>query len=969
MTEQFETLIKKGEQGAMYALFRNMSDADKKQLVPTIKKLIKGYSEPGPLGGGGYGYSKNGDTQRSLLQFAAFICFNRTDYEKTPFKSWELEREELNKVIDWYCPSWFSDYVNKQASEGFMSRFLTYPWIMELTDRGFLQPGKELIVRALPGAIFRQRADRSWEYDPELILMYPITLQEHIWWLFELESDVRSSGRWLNFGQVAPREDEYWMELFKALVSEDRLPRSRMLQESLLASNRNFNKLLSGWFAQLFTELEPTKEELLLLQKELFGVLGAPTSKTVNTGLQAIKKILTEKEFESDLLIDMMPVLLSSDTKSVVSSSLVIMEKLALKQTQHREKITLMACQCFISTDEEIQSRAAKLIEKFGDPTNAALRQEIKVFEQSMRSSVRKLLSTLIDVDAPQDGSEIDTPIEAGTPISPEMLTVIPFPAHVDDLVFLACQAFDNNEPWHIDVLAAGLLQFAPHLKQQDIPLFEPAFQRAFQTIKGHTQSSQSSLDRLLAIFFIDFGNWLIKQFPSAATGIKELYKRYDKEDEHNRTSYLTVPLAGSYTAKWTPHNKLEFYEPYRHLLLAVLEEIRQGDELPLLSTPTHMPCWISPGILIDRLHRYQQAGKDPAGMDLQVALSRCFLPNAKEEWERSAGKLTGEFHHLMNFLLNESAVPEQPFDQKAAWMVASLTKKDKQPWTAFEGFDHHKQTFNNYTGELVWQTVLVAYTLDRWDPKTNKRVDVSAFNKVLSVERAYDGSVESGFKKLFSFLRSAPKDNPMLYKFLHYRSDYPQWEHNDIKRILSLIPNNPEPLLADTINRCLRYSDFFQESDKKMAIAVAQFLYEIWLEPGKMATLFLGTSMLSSDKTVANTAGEIWLKAVSMGKIDNVELGKVIGLHERIEYGPLKRLTDLFSQQLLKISPLHDRQLLTLIEHILPQLPDEPIKNLKKLLEIYIELLAMNKGAGKPADVSAKFKTWERNAGLKKIL
>ena len=30
---------------------------------------------------------------------------------------------------------------------------------------------------------------------------------------------------------------------------------------------------------------------------------------------------------------------------------------------------------------------------------------------------------------------------------------------------------------------------------------------------------------------------------------------------------------------------------------------------MPLLSTPTHLPCFISPGILIDRIKLWQEAG------------------------------------------------------------------------------------------------------------------------------------------------------------------------------------------------------------------------------------------------------------------------------------------------------------------------------------------------------------------------
>jgi hypothetical protein len=199
----------------------------------------------------------------------------------------------------------------------------------------------------------------------------------------------------------------------------------------------------------------------------------------------------------------------------------------------------------------------------------------------------------------------------------------------------------------------------------------------------------------------------------------------------------------------------------------------------------------------------------------------------------------------------------------------------------------------------------------------------------------------------------------------LHYLSS----EANDIRRILALIPNNPEPILADTINKCLGAPEFSEEGDRKMVIAVLQFLYETWEQPGEMSYLMLACSMVAADKTVVSLAGEIWLKAVQEGTIDNTRLGEVLGRHESIEFAPLKRFTDLVSLQLFRVSDQHNQQLLVLIENILPFLPDTPIKNLKKLLEVYRELLALCSGAVALPGVESKLKIWGEHPGLQKLI
>ena len=968
--EQFAAFIEKQGESELLSLLRGLPADDKKKLTPQIKKFAKEYSEFGTREDGSYGRTHGTDVQCELIQLASFVCFNRTDYEKAPYSLWTLNKIHLDKVIDWYCPDWFSDFVNKQAGQDNIPYYLHYDWIMELTVRSSLRPSKELIAKILPSLVFEQNKDRNWEFKPENVLKYKITLEEHIWYLFEAESNLHYSDRYMRFEGEVEKQTLGWPVLFKKFAAEGRIDRFRLLKESLLASNRNFNKVLSGWFAQLFTELEPTKEELLQLQKELFSVLSSPVSKPVNTALNAIKVILPEKEFDAEILFDTMPVLLSSDTKSTVKTSLMLIEKLAQKAQAYRERVALMACHCFIHSDSELQSRAVKLIEKSGDPSHPGLRQEISGYRQSMLSSACQALAAFID-DAPQSSgmNDMSSNAEPVPVVGPEELTEIRQPANIDDLVFLASQAFDNNEPWHFDVLPAALVQFAPRLRPEDIPRFEPAFQRA---LKQNLPSTSGNLDHLLCFFFIDFGNWLIRKYPEASGSIRQLYKSFDSKQGEKNTSFLVIPQAGSYTAKWESTEKgVAFYFPLRLFLLDALGRIQRGNGQPLLSTPTHAPCWIDAGMLIRRLMEYQQAGDVPDDMDLQIAVSRCKLSGVGVGVLKEADSLlSGELRQLMLFLLDEEAVPQGRLTHKGAWMVASLTRKHKKEWSAFDGFSYRKMPFSHYAGQDKWQLEIESFQGVEYDYAVGKNKEVISTRKSLTVKQEFAAAGDSPIKKLFSKWRPAAKDDPaMLYEFLHYRASYLLIEHNDIKRILGLTPQNPEPILAETINECLRHSEFWEAGDKKMVTAVIQFLYEIWDAPGEMSYLFLGACLLSVDKAILQTAGEIWLKGVSTGKMDNAALGRVIGLLESIEFAPLKRFTDLLTQHLFKVSPLHDRELQILIAHILAQLADEPIKNLKKLLEIYGELIAANHLSIGNVDVTNKLEHWKNMGDLEKII
>jgi hypothetical protein len=126
---------------------------------------------------------------------------------------------------------------------------------------------------------------------------------------------------------------------------------------------------------------------------------------------------------------------------------------------------------------------------------------------------------------------------------------------------------------------------------------------------------------------------------------------------------------------------------------------------------------------------------------------------------------------------------------------------------------------------------------------------------------------------------------------------------------------------------------------------------------------------MISSDKTVANIAGEIWINAVKNDKIKNEKLGEVIGLHESIEFAPLKRFTDLATQQLFRVSDKHNLALLLVVENILKRLSEKPITNLKKLLEIYGELLISTNSTISDEKIINKIEKWRETEGLKKII
>lgn len=969
MLQQFLTILENSRETDLIFFLQSLSNEDKRKLVGDIKKISKEYLDYKEVKTGAnttqYRQKAN-DKQRTILLITAFVCCTRQEFEKTDYPSWILNKEHLSRVIDWYCPAWFSDFVNKLAEGEFMTSSLTYDWVMELTARGFLIPGKQLIVKSLLNHIYEldDPKKHTWKFLPEKVLQHPETLHEHIWYFFEQESDIHYSNRWLNFESGINKDKVGWIRLFVQYTAEGKIERAKVLQEALLASNRNFNKVLSGWFIELFTVLEPTDNEILELQQEMYAVLSSTNSKPVNTVLQCIKKIIKHKSFDANAFLDNVPVLLTSTTKNIVVNTLGILEKLIKINKQLQLPICKTAVQVFIHASDELQARAAKLIITYEDQLNDDFIVTLAPYHDSLMSSARKLLDKYLTPGTAVNEGPLTHDFETAP------LQAIELPESIDDLVFLASQAFDNNQSWHIDMLPAAILKWQSHLKDNQIAKLEPALQRALKMTKSEYRAGQGSLDHMLAIFFIDVCIYLCRKFPDSSQSIVTLFQKFDQVDGDNIQRWLNIEEHAFYMTGWDNHYHDPYFLPHKKLLLTALQKIKEHDPLPLLSTPTHEPVWILPETLVKRLVIYQKENKVPFNIDYQVALSRCLLTDTSKAIELAETELTGESKNLLLFLLGKHKEPVGPFTNTAVWMCCSLALKEKKTYPAFQNFAYYNKPFESYTGQYAWQSVDEEYDHQEYDYKLGKSITKKAKRKILKIAINKDVAKESaGLKKFFgSILKKTVEEQSVFYDDFVIKA---QWLsiQNDLRRILLLTPNNPEPFLAEIISRCLKDPIFFSEDYKRAVIAGLQTLHEIWADFGNMAYLFLGTCMLASDKTVVNIAGETWIKAVSAGKMDNAQLGKIMGLHESIEFAPLKRFTDLISQSLFRVSPLHNSSLMILVEHLLLELPETPIKNLKKLLEIFAELKAANKTVLSNRKLEDKLNTWKQNAGLQKII
>ena len=977
IAEQFEEWVKNGSETLVLEWLQRATEKERRSLVPVIKKLSKYYNEY--ISTNNRNYSRRGtDLQDNILQMASYVCFNKADYLKSNQAYWIIDPKHLNKIKDWYHPDWFSELLNKEAESEFMVSTLTYSLVVQLTDEGLLQPSHRLWARTLSTIIFQDKGLKDkwvFEFKPEKLLERPETLEEHIWYFFEEETELHMAGRYKHFGENADLSKIGWIPALTQMAAEGKIDRQRLLRESLLASNKNYNKNLSGFYMDLFCALFPTTAELIVLQQELISVLNSPHSKVVNESLQFLKTIAGDKNFDSDSLLAAAPVFLNSKTKTSVAAGLMLLEQIGKKHPGKKEDIALLCTQALVHADDGLQTRAAKLISRYGNAADSGFSDNILLYQNGLLQSTKDLLQAFL-INRP-DLAEGIADMEATVAVERERIPV-QIVTSTDELIFLSAQAFDNNDALHIDLLPDALVRLQPQLKGEILGQLQPALQRALQLTKNNFRSTEGFYDHMLGIFFIDVCIHFVRKYPEDTKALTTVFEKFDQQDGDTVKKWLNLAVNENYISTWSNYYKDPFYLPRKQWLMDVLQKIRAGDTLPLLSTPTHYPGWIDPEVLVERILIYQQQNQLADPTDLLMALGRVDLLDTGSALQKAKEKLAGEWLDLFVFLLSPDAEPIGEITQPEAWFTAALSKRPLRLYETLRPFGLDEYYFKKWTGQFSWKTQEESFERDeyKWEGGKMKTIKVMDSRKILRIDfpQAPVAKESSGMKGLLEKLKWRQKEvkqarTPLLYDYYEIKSQFFSNEHNDLRRAMLMAPANLEAFLPAVIDRCMSRPAYIGEGDKKMTLAALQLLFETWEAQGEMAHLLLATAMLSADKTAAQTAAEIWIMYAATGKLDVALTGKIIGIHEQVEFAPLKRFNDLAVQSLFRVSPQHNRLLETMIASIIAELPSEPIKHLKKLLELYKELFLLNQTVKVPDAVAVKLKEWKLNNGLVKLV
>ncbi|QME84997.1 hypothetical protein HVZ03_05585 [Escherichia fergusonii] len=885
--EKYSNIIESGNSEQLIALLKVLNEQSRKELAPLIKKDVKRLTGHKEISRNRWGVIGS-ENQFKMLGVAILCCYNKKDCKN--IKSVMFKNNNyLDIALGLFSPDRFTDYVNIFADKDGCP--FNYEQISDWIAAGYLSNvSPMLIVKKI--------------IHSKMLQKHSFTLDVHLWEIFNYPCNISWAESW-HHTQEKPEDadDHRWIYLLKKYAQQKRLDRIRVLKESLLAVNRGFNKNQTNWYVDLLTALEPAENECLQLQNELFSVFHCPQNKPISYVLKIINSLSANPEFDYDAFINHLPLIFSSTIKSTLNSTLILADKLASKYPDKRMTICHNLTGVFINKDASLQEKAAKLIVKYGDPTDAELSALLDSYINNLLAGTKQLLTDFLD---------------SKPPVADEALLLHPVISLIrddnripeieswDDFVFLAGRACLNLESYHFDLFPAALLRFAPEINKDNLSQLEPAFGLALKTLQSGS-SSVGAFDQILATFILEFAGYLLNKLPN-----EKILKKYNQYLELINNENKNLKLNWGFH-EWQKSTKAKF-QPWIDILINVLHSLQKSNHLPLLSTPTHLPCFIDPCTLVQRLRKYQKVTQVPDNLDLQLAIQRCVIP----ENEINLAGLNQNDTALLKYFFHGDVKSLKCVENDDLALSAIITRNTS----------HYDLASFEYGLILLSKNNLPANIISNefsWCLET--KTQTVPYSKEIVC-----------YKQLnFDISRYWQQEKTRLFYAFSFMKTSNGWE-TDKQRLLFSFPAAHDLFLV----RFIEYHFKTEYNEPRDTIHLLQAMLELPLPLTPMGHLLTAFCMLHADKTVRALAGELWIEKLRYPQgVNSAHIGDILGRLEKESWSPLKRFTDLAMQSLINISSRHNQALLEMISAMDSHLSTVKITNYKKLTGLRQELEA----------------------------
>jgi hypothetical protein len=1002
--EVFEQVIR---QHGLAALVPFLLELTKEDIVPIRQKtrqLQRELDRVVEIKPNSWGSAMTPEQDRMLF-LASLRTYSRKEAMANQFFIWGLRNSvQHNPVAFWQVlecarPTWLADWLLLR-SEANAWVIVEYPLLRELEQRGFIEFQPRLFALAVPSLLSNLGQELSSQAAPPSNALDVITerlrqdktlLERDLPLLFDFNTTLDGAqahvqkarpSHWHNFipsfsweqwHAQNPSQTVTWQQVLRRLAVVGELDRADLLTRCLLALRRDFRRPLLTWFKELFLSLKPTLTERLARQNDLVELLAHPQPLVVNFAIEQLKNVWLEPGFNlAPLLLHADNILTRPDLKTGLKTLLGGLAKLPRQQPAQAPAVALVLAAALAHADSAVQERAAKGLATLLQAKKpllaaealAATRAAIQDQAELLAAPARIVLAPWLAAPAAATGPRVCyTPLAHFVPdISP--ITAIAPVADWHELLFLTGEILHYDAPAAFERWLDGLLRLQGQLPAGYAEQLRPYLLQVLPYLKG---KSESETQAIVAENHVS-GYWGLVQalLLGWAQGFRTLRvpSVLVQADHDNSDPLVLVERRRLAAAEWHLH-------------------ARTG--LPLLSTPTHEPYWIAPIALLQSLLQYEAAGQLPNAADLSVALARTAYADSSPEALALLAQLQHEgLRELLGWFLGAedtgpclvSLAPKSLVQRVATglrsllpgevaagptlaealpwlWAVAARTKfpdREFAEWSTLPGAD--------YPG-------ICSPWIPAWELKTEttKHVAYWLSGKPETIHR----TVKLDFASRYTS-QGAP--SPLLLYSLHVRfrgMAQGHWQLGSVVRSLSsLVPHNLSALHWHVV-RSVAWTDKLESTERDVLLAALPTLLDEGPAFGESTTLLLAVSLLHHAPSCRALALEALLDACATSRLRPEALGSWLGRLLAAEYAPLARLADLLPQA-QAVSLETDDALAQTLDALLPELPATPLRSLRKLLELYADLVART-GRLVPAAVQGRLGEWRTAAALKKVL
>ncbi|MBD2769001.1 hypothetical protein IC235_14000 [Hymenobacter sp. BT664] len=990
VVDKFEQLVR---HSSLDELLPFLLELEKKDLIPVRLKTKQLYKERDEWDSN---QARQLHQQEPHLFLAGLTTYSRqealTRTFRFPHRFYYSHKALLMQVLEHYRPAWLTDWLQSLARRNMGWHGFDYHLLRGLADAGLVSYDPWLFSQLLADCLNHHNQtfeERGQSFEAHVLKQFQADatlLERDVPLLFDFDTPVDTASGYVNKNRPAIT----WLTLLPQLVASGHLDRNDLLTRSLLALRRDFRRPLLTWFKSLVLALNPTAAECLARQTELIELLAHPLPLVVNFALDQLKDLWAEADLQAaTLLLYADGLMTRPDLKTGLRTLLGGFSKLLKAHPSQAPVVARLYAAALSHADAAVQERAAKgLAEVLNarEPLLAATETSeivdaLPLYADLLAPAARTTLAPWLGNPDERPGAthaayapslDFSPDISAATAIAPV--------ADWHELLFLTGQVLQHDDPKALERWLAGLLRLRPLFPADCNEPLQPYVLQILPYLKGKTEAEVAAI---------------IKR-PHLANGYVGLVQALTL----GWANGFVTPLVKSVLLRTNYQTADPLVALEQRRLLFVEQLLRDQQTLPLLSTPSHAPHWVAPTVLVQRLLAYQAAEQEPNAVDLTLALAR--TAHQHPATTAAAQALLPQLRHtglreLLQWLLSAAGTPlpqgiashHRPVGWKV-W-IKSLRQQFTEPLG--QGLPAAVATPSTLAEALPGLWVVAARTrmpaaefpelanltandcpgvVRSWQPRWELQRKSNTY-----VDKWKAGSPEvteywTELRLLCEPADAVLPDCLLLYS-LHTtfkrNEQYQIWRHigslsADYPFLVALLPHYPGPLYWHTLRLAATHDTVDSTTRDPLVQALRSLLGSgpCFDEP---ATLLLAVGLTHNASLCRALALEVLLAAVEQRRVETSTLGKVLGQLLAAEFVPVQRLADGLAQA-RAISPVTDDALRQTLDALLPQLPAEPPRNTRKLLEAYADVLGRTHQPV-PETVKARLHEWQASASLKK--